>query len=312
MQALKCLFLKRECSFMPPTIASQSYRRGVIYLVLAGVFMSSSGILVRMIEQADPWTILFYRSATFSIVVFLFMLLRSGKSVLADFKGFGYLEWIVALSVGLSFIAYLLSLFNTSVANTVIIISSGPLFAAVLGWLVLREVVSIRTWVSIALAIGGIFVMFTGDVSSSDIKGMGYALIAIAAFAVMIVAIRRSTRPDMLAATCCAGLVAALASAIMMPSFELSSHDLLVAIGLGSFQIGVGFILITLGSRSVPSAQVPILCLLETALAPLWVWLMIDETPGSTTILGGALVLSAVVFQGVTGIRRRQKENLAV
>ncbi|MEE9332993.1 MAG: DMT family transporter [Granulosicoccaceae bacterium] len=297
---------------MPQSIAPQSYRRGVIYIVFAGVFMSSGGLLVRMIEQADPWTILFYRSITFAITVLLFMLFRSGKSAFAEFRGFAWLEWIVAVSVGLSFITYLLSLFYTSVANTVIIISSGPLFAAVMGWLVLREVVGIRTWISIALAVSGLLVMFTADVSLSDILGMAYALFAVAMFAVMIVAVRRSTRPDMLAATCCAGLVAAIVSAFMMPSFALSTHDLLVAIGLGSFQIGVSYILITLGSRSVPSAQVPILCLPETALAPLWVWLSISETPDATTIVGGALVLSAVVFQGVTGIRRRQKENIVV
>ena len=288
----------------------QSYRRGVIYIVLAGVFMSSSGILVRMIEQADPWTILFYRSLTFSATVFLFMLLRSGKAAFSEFKGFGVLECVVSISLALSFVCYLLSLFNTSVANTVIIISSGPLFAAVLGWFVLKERVSVRTWISIGLVVVGMFVMFTGDVSSSDVLGMGFALVAVTAFAVMIVAVRRSARPDMLAATCCAGLVAAIICAFMLPSFTLSSHDLLIAISLGSVQIGIGFILITLGSRSVPSAQVPILCLLETALGPLWVWLAINETPGSTTILGGALVLSAVVFQGVTGIRRRRLTNL--
>jgi len=148
-------------------------------------------------------------------------------------------QWQVGLVIW-----YLLSLFNTSVANTVVIISSGPLFAALLGWFVLKEVVSIRTWISIVLAVSGMFVMFTGDVSSSDILGMVYAVLAVAAFAVMIVAVRRSTRPDMLAATCCAGLVAAAFSAFMMPSFTISTNDLLIAIGLGSFQIGAGFILI--------------------------------------------------------------------
>ena len=295
---------------MTHSITLQTYRRGVIYIVLAGVFMSTSGLLVRMIEQADPWTILFYRSLIFSVTVFLFMLLRSGKSAFAQFNGFGCLECLVSVSLALSFICYLLSMFNTSVANTVVIISSGPLFAAVLGWWVLKERVGIKTWVSIGLAVAGMFVMFTGDVSSSDIMGMLYAVIAVAAFAVMIVAVRRSTRPDMLAATCCAGLVAAFACTFVMPSYTLSAHDLLIAISLGSLQIGVGFILITLGSRSVPSAQVPILCLLETALAPLWVWLAISETPGATTLLGGALVLSAVIFQGVSGIRRRRQTNL--
>jgi len=295
---------------MPQTSAPQSYRRGVIYLVVAGIFMSTSGLLVRMIEHSDPWTILFYRSLSFAITVFVFLLVRDGKQVAKNVEGFGKLEWIVAFSVGISFICYLLSLFNTTVANTVIIISSGPLFAALLGWIVLREVVSIRTWISIALAVAGIIVMFTGEVSQDDILGMLFAMVAIVAFAIMIVAVRCSTRQDMLAATGTAGLVAAGISAVMMPTAAIPVNELLIAVCLGSVQIGVGFILITLGSRSVPSAQVPILCLLETALAPLWVWLSIGETPGSTTVLGGTLVLSAVLFQGISGILRRQRANL--
>jgi drug/metabolite transporter (DMT)-like permease len=291
---------------MSNQLPKQSYQRGVIYLLIAGLFMSTSGVFVRMIEQADPWAVLFYRSLTFAATVFAFMRLRSGKSALQEFRGFGLLDCLVAISVAISFICYLLSLFNTSVANTVIIVSTGPLFAAALGWVVLKERVRVGTWVSIALAIMGMLVMFTGQISAADIVGMLYALLAVFCFAIMIVSIRRSSRPDMLAATACAGLCAAAISFFASPDLTVSNHDLLLAVCLGFIQIGFGFILITLGSRSVPSAQVPLLCMLETAFAPLWVWFSVNEVPTQTTLLGGALVLSAVLFQGLLGISRRR------
>lgn len=291
---------------MSNALSKQSYTKGVVYLLIAGLFMSTSGVFVRMIGQADPWTILFYRSLTFAATVFCFMVLRSGKSALQEFRVLGTLDWLVAFSVAISFIGYLLSLFNTSVANTVIIVSTGPLFAAALGWFVLKERVGMGTWVSIALATMGMLVMFTGQISVSDILGMLYALLAVFCFAIMIVAIRRSSRPDMLAATACAGLVAAAISFFASPDLSISNRDLLLAICLGFIQIGFGFILITLGSRSVPAAQVPLLCMLETALAPVWVWFLVSEVPTQTTLAGGALVLSAVVFQGLLGVSRRR------
>ena len=111
--------------------------------------------------------------------------------------------------------------------------------------------------------------------------------------------------PTVMAAVSLAGIAAALMCVPFMPTFAISGHDLLMAIMLGSVQIGFGFILITLGTRSVPSAQVPLLALGETALAPLWVWWFVAEVPAVNTLIGGGLVLVAVLFQGVVGLRGR-------
>ena len=282
----------------------QSYKRGVGYIMLAGVFLSFGGLFIRFLDDASPWTVLFYRSLTFSLTITAFMVFRDGRAFTQRFAQIKPQELVVSVSLAVGFIAYVLSLFNTSVANTVLILSTGPVFAAVLGWIFLREPVVRTTWLAMAAAFGGVAVMVSSGIDIGDRFGILYAFIAVFAFAVLIVALRRApTGKDMMAPTALAGICAAILSLAFIPTFSISLHDLLLAISLGSLQIGLGFILITLGSRSVPSAQVPLLSLAETALSPLWVWLFVNETPARNTLLGGMVVLCAVAFQGYIGLR---------
>lgn len=283
----------------------QTYRRGVGYIMLAGVFLSTGGLLIRFLESADPWTVLFYRSLTFTASVTLFLYLRDGAAFTQRFRQIRPRELIVSLSLAVGFITYVLSLFSTSVANTVLILSTGPVFAALLGWLFLRESVSRSTWLTILLAFSGVAIMVSGGMNASDGTGLLYAFVAVIAFATMIVMLRKAPPgKDMMAPTALAGLFAAVLTLGFIPTFSISWHDLFLSMCLGSLQVGLGFILITLGSRSVPSAQVPLLGLAETALSPLWVWFFVNETPARNTLLGGAVVLCAVTYQGYQGLRR--------
>ena len=282
---------------------SQTYRRGVLYAILAGVFLSTAGLLVRLVESADAWTVLFYRSLAFSITVLVFIAIREQGRVIPRLLAYRRYDLLVSASLACGFIFYVLSLYNTSVANTVLLLSTGPFFAALLGWIFLHERVGLITWLAMLAAAGGIAVMVSGGVTARDVVGILYALCAVAGFAVMVVALRVvGSKRDMLAATAFAGVLAALACLPFMQSFAISPHDLLMAILLGSVQVGLGFILITLASRSVPSAQVPLLALSETALSPLWVWLVVGEVPATATLLGGAIVLAAVISQGLAGV----------
>ena len=286
----------------------QSYRRGVIYAVLAGVFLSSSGLLVRNIEQASAWTVLFYRSLAFSVTVFGFILYRAGQQSrpwLDDFRRLRIGDTVVSVMLAVGFIFYLLSLFHTTVANTVLLLSTGPFFAAVLGWLLLREAVHAVTWIAMTIAAVGVYMIVSEGIAGGQLTGMVYAVLVVASSAVMVVWLRRAGDRDMLAATCLAGVIAAAISYPFVPGLAIGVQDLVLSLLLGSIQIGIGFILITLAANSVPAAQVSLLALTETALAPLWVWIFVGETPARNTLLGGFIVLAAVVLQGVAGLRVR-------
>jgi len=287
------------------------YFRGVTYLVLAGVFLSTSGIFVRSLQSEDPWIILLYRSLAFSATVLLFMKFSGRAGLTARFKTMQPRDAIVSISLGLGFILYLLSLYHTTVANTVFILSAGPFVAALLGWLVLSERVSGLTWLAMTIASVGIAIMVSDGLRGDHRTGILLAFGAVATFALMIVVMRSSaSERDLLPATFFGGIIAALICLPMIEQFAISRWDLFLAICLGVIQIGAGFILVTLGTRYVPAAQVPLLTLSETALAPIWVWLLVNEIPAKSTLIGGAIVLTAVILQGLGGVRSARRSEI--
>ena len=285
-----------------------NYSRGLFYALLAGVFLSSGGLMVRFLGDADPWTVLFYRSLAFSVTVLLFMLWRYRGDFLQRLLKIRAIDLLVSLFLALGFVFYLMSLYYTSVANTVLLLSTGPFFAAILGLVILGEPVSRTTWLSMALAICGVAIMVSKGVSVDDALGMLLAIMAVLAYASMLVVLRSVKEPDgrpreVLPAVALAGLLAALFSIPMIDSFALSHADFFVSLCFGTIQVGAGFILITLATQTVPAAQVALLSLTETALAPLWVWLVFTETPGANTLLGGAIILAAVLYNGIAELR---------
>ncbi|MBF0276200.1 MAG: DMT family transporter [SAR324 cluster bacterium] len=283
------------------TLQSRNYRFGVVVLLLAGVFLSSSGIIIRQIETTDGWKILFYRSVSFVFTVLIFIAWSYRGRIVKPFLKIGWPGAIVSIALALGFTSYLFAIMMTTIANVVFILSAGPFFSALLGWIVLKEKVSKFTWTAIFVAVAGIGLMFLGDLAPGQLTGNFIALSAAAFFAVMIVSMRKAGPVDMMPATCLAGVIAALLAAHLAEGLTISKHDLVLSVLFGSLQIGVGFILITLGTRSVPAAEVPLLALTETVLAPIWVWMLFDETPTPLALTGGAIVLFAVLAQALYG-----------
>jgi len=285
-----------------------NYSRGLFYALLAGVFLSSGGLMVRFLDGADPWTVLFYRSLAFFVTVLFFMMWRYRGDFFKRLVKIRAVDLLVSLFLALGFLFYLMSLYYTSVANTVLLLSTGPFCAAILGLIILGEAVSRTTWLAMALAICGVAIMVSRGVTVDDAVGMLLAVMAVLAYASMLVVLRsakeRNGRArELLPATALAGLLAALFSIPMIDSFVLSQTDFLLSLCFGSVQVGAGFILITLATQIVPAAQVALLSLTETALAPLWVWLVFTETPGPNTLLGGVIILIAVLYNGIVELR---------
>ncbi len=161
------------------------------------------------------------------------------------------------------------------------------------------------TWLFMAAALAGIGLMFVDGFVTGRWLGNVLALGVVASFVGMLVVIRRSKAIDMVPATCLGGAVAGIISVFMIDGFLISGQDLILCILLGSAQFGAGFILITMGTRLVRAAEVALLSLTETVLAPIWVWLFVHEVPSVFTLIGGAIVLTAVVGQAVDGMRKQ-------
>ena len=290
----------------PPAPAARRPRHttGVTLVLAAGALLSLSGIALRHIESAGGWQIIFYRSLAFSLVVFLWVAFSYRTRVVHAFTRVGKAGLIVGLSLGLGSACYVFALLLTTVANALFIISAAPFMAAVLGWIVLRERVRPITWVTMAAALAGIAIMVFGGIRGGRLLGNLVALGTPVAFAIMLVALRHASDRDMIPAICLAGVVGAVLGLAMSDTLAISRHDLALCIFLGVVQYGGGFVLLTLGARYLPAAEVALLSLVETVLAPIWVWLGVGEVPALLTLAGGVIVLAAVVAQTVAGMRR--------
>ena len=284
-------------------LRSRRHATGVAFVLTAGVMLSVAGVTLRHIESASGWQILFYRSLTFFIVVALWLAIRYRARVVCAFVTTGRPGLIVAVCLGIGSTCYVFALLLTTVANALFLISSAPFMTAVLGWIVLRERVRPMTWATMAIALGGIAIMVFHGVQSGRLLGNIVALVTPVSFAIMLVTLRRAGDRDMIPAICLGGLVGAALGFAMSDTVVLSRHDLALCLFLGVVQYTGGFVLITLGARFLPAAEVALLSLAEVVLAPIWVWISVGAVSLLHTLAGGAIVLSAVVVQVVTGMR---------
>ena len=279
------------------------YRRGILQLVASGFFLSTSGIALRIIEQADGWQILFYRSLALSVTILLILVFQKGSRVFDEFRGLEWNDYLLALFLGSGFVAYVFALLYNTVANALFIFSCAPFVAGFLGWILLGERVATRTWFAIGGAMAGLTVMVGSELAVSRYLGTLIALWIPIAYAASIIVIRSSKRENMLAALCLAGLVSGGLSAIFVTDYALTLRDLIISLYLGVFQAGIGFTLVVLGTRYIPAAQVGLLAMVEPVLAPIWVWMGVGEVPGLATIVGGAIIFSAITIDGILNIK---------
>ena len=296
-------------SLTPPTLAVDTHKHGLLFVFAAGVLWSTVGLGIRMIEDAVVWQILLYRSISMSLFLYMVIRLRSGESPFLQIRRIGLPVVVAGLSLVAAYSGGIYAIQNTSVANAMLLFATAPFMAAVLGWLVLREPVRAATWIAIAVALGGILIMVSDKTGDVAVQGSLAALGSALGFAVFTVALRWGRSGEMLPSVFLSGLFAIVITfgicQILELSVVLSLQDGGVAMGMGVFQVGAGLILYTLGSRSLPAAELTLLSLAEVLLGPLWVWLFLNETASLNTLVGGAVLLIAIAGNAVSGKRRK-------
>ena len=279
-------------------------------MILGSAFcLSTSGVGLRVIEEADGWQILFYRSLSMMALILIVLLLRRPHNLKTRIRALAWDDLALALVLGTGFVAYVFALLQTTVANALFVFSSAPFFAAVLGWIVLRERVVARTWIAIAAAMSGLAIMVSAGMMSGRMSGNLIALWLPISYAVSVVLVRRSQQPDMLLALFLAAGVATLITIPFIDDFSLGWIDLGISLYLGVFQVGAGFILLILGARYVPAAQVGLLALVEPVLGPVWAWLTVLEMPAQATLVGGAVILAAVGIDAAISAARSSRKS---
>ena len=282
---------------------------GPLLVFLGAISLSFGGLIVKSFEGSTLWQILFWRSVFFIIVVVFFLLFSYKKKIFNALYSSGIPGFIGGIILSVGFVSYVFAMYETTVANTNFIIQTQTLFLAIFGYIFLKETISKLTFFCILLAISGIFLMLGNSISPGEMIGNIVAFIMPVSFAILIIIVRKFPDVDMIPLQLIAGIFAMIVGFIMSPTIFVSSKDIFLGFLAGFFQLGFGFILITIGARSTPSAFVGIIMLTEAVLGPLWAWLFVNENPPIFVLIGGAIVITAVVLQFLNNFITKKKLN---
>ncbi|MFQ3354555.1 MAG: DME family drug/metabolite transporter [Paracoccaceae bacterium] len=276
-------------------------RISAIFIIIIGAFfMSFVGLIMQVLETSNGFLILFYRSIGLSIIVGSFVCLRRRISPLTFLKSLDSVDSGVGLLLTGSFMGYIFAMLYTSVASTLFILSVTPFLAALIAWAWIGEKPKLSTWFSMLFAICGVLIMLRNGLNGGGALGNSFAFLSAICFAVMLVFIRRSKRIDVLGGTFLGGIFSCvfgfIASILINQNLYVSPTDLILIILMGAFTIGIGVLLVTWGSTSLPPAEVSLLVLTETILGPIWPWIFLGQAITLMEGLGGISIFVAILI----------------
>lgn len=273
-------------------------RQGALLVIGAGTVFSVTAISVAAVDEASSFQFLTYRGAsTVLAMVVLILVRRGGRPV--SFAGVTRAVWLAGFTLGGTSMLYILALSRTSAATTLFLLAAAPVFAALIGWIVLRESVERSTLLAIGATAVGVAITVSAGLEIGSVSGLLFAGGIPVTIGLYSVLMRSASGVDPVIPTLIAGSVLCVASAVLaltQGGLGVSLRDGSLACISGGIALGVGLPMFNLGHRSVPAARVPLLLMTEVVLAPLWVWIWPGETPGPATLIGGAVILGAVVW----------------
>jgi DME family drug/metabolite transporter len=280
----------------------------MVMVLTAGVLWSFQALMIRQIDEAGSWAVLVWRSLAMLPILLAFLAWRSGGAPVAAIRKTGLAGVLGGLGLVAAMGGAIMAFQTTTVANAAFLLAASPFLAAILGRLILGEAVAPRTWGAIALALVGIFLMVRDGLAAGALIGNVAALVSALGFAAFSVALRWRRLDDSLPASILGAAFAVVAGSLAAVQFgqplAVPATDLMWCVLMGLVTMSGGMILYTLGSRVVPSAELTLLSNTEVLLAPFWVWLVLGETASSATLVGGSVVLAAILFNAYSGVRR--------
>ena len=270
--------------------------KGVIITALGVMIISPDGLLTRLIHT-DHWTLIFWRAILMSFGMWILTSLVHPDKTWSHYKNIGRHGLLMVVFYTFGTISFITAITHTSVANTLIILSTTPLFAALIGFIVLRESIGLRTWVAILLvAVGIVIISSDGDSQEAtlygDLAAMSGAFFLAAGFTV----VRRKPQISVFPVFSIAGLVTAMVILPLAQPFAITQQDMGYLIIKGVYMLPLGTALMYIGPKYIPASEVGLMLLLESVLGPTWVWLVLDEKPGLRTFVGGAIILSTLAI----------------
>ncbi|MEO1491367.1 MAG: DMT family transporter [Pseudomonadota bacterium] len=274
-------------------------------MVVSSVSISFGGLILRNIEDADVWQINFYRSLALVSTVAVIMVLRYRGQTVQKIVQIGWPGLFAGALLASAGITFLQAITNTTVANTLFTLSAIPFITAFLAWLILREALARATLVTMLVAAVGVGVMMAEGLGTGSFYGNAMALMTALFFSSYAIIVRRNRSIDMLPALMVSGLlIVVIAGALRWDDLGISAHDFWLCMLLGGGLSGIANALFIAASRHLVAAELTLFMLLEFALGPIWVWIFINEVPTEWTIVGGGIVILAVILRSLFQLRQ--------
>jgi drug/metabolite transporter (DMT)-like permease len=287
--------------------------RGAWLVFGAAAVWSFGGAIARFLSVTDSWTIIFWRSLCAAIFLLGFMFRRDGvRGTATLFRDMGWAGVGVGMCFATASTSFIVALSHTTVANILLMQAGAPLFAALLMFVLFRERVGTGTWVAIAAVMAGITVMVSDSLDGSvSPVGDGLALLIALAFALATVLTRRNAHVRMMPAVCLGTLITLVAGFAFAGSLQVGAADAAWLFVFGALNLALGMMFFVTGVRLLPAAVAALISTAEPVLGPVWVWLVHGEVPVGRTLLGGAIVIAALLAHLAWQLRQpRQPRNV--
>ena len=262
--------------------------------IFAVVILSPDSVLIRLVEDAssevDSWTVLFWRGLLYAAGVSILVFIKYRTKTIAEFKNIGKGGPLIGLFSGISTGTFVFAIVYTSIANALVIISTGPIMIAIVAWFLLKEKSSLFTWTSMIIVFIGIYIVMSGSFGGDSLVGDFFALITAVMMGFTFTLTRKYKDVNMVPVNAIGGLIAALIAFLMANKITVPAEVVGYIIAMGAI-LSISFSLITIAPRYMPAAEVGMIMPLETVLGSLIAWYVINEVPSVNALVGGTIVI---------------------
>ncbi len=278
-------------------------QKGSLLAFVAVIFITPDSLFIRL-SNVDTWGLVFYRGIIPFFTVFLGMLLIYKLNFFKILFTSGYHGLIYIGTFSLTNITFVVSIQNTNVANTLVMIATAPMLSAILGAIFLKEPPDKKTWISIIITFLAIIYIFFDSIKLGNLYGDILGFITALGLAVGAVTIRSAKTKNLVPAAVVGKLFVATFALFFIESFVLKDKDLLIIPLMCILCVAIPFVLVTIAPRFIPAAEVNLFFLLETIIGPIWVWLIIKEQPSIETLQGGIIIIATIAIHSFLKLKK--------
>ena len=280
-----------------------SQQKGSLLAFVGVMFITPDSLFIRL-ASIETWSLLFYRGAIPFITVLLSLLIIYKSNFFKIFLSTGYPGVAYSITFALTNITFIISIQNTNVANTLVMVALAPMLSAILGLIFLKENPERKTWIAIIITTFAAIYIFYDSIQIGNFLGDIFGLITALGLAVGAVIVRSAKNRNLVPSAVVGKLFVAIIAFFFVDSFELSNKDLIIVPAMCILCVAIPFVLVTIAPRFITAAEVNLFFLLETILGPIWVWMVIKEQPTLETIQGGLIIILTIAIHSVLAIKK--------